>query len=69
MNVITCKNCGKPIVLLNVKGKGMTCDLPAIRFTHKVNGKDKVVSVNGEILKGVISPEGEELGYTPHKCK
>ncbi len=70
MNTLTCKRCGQQVVLLNTpKGKGIVCSLPAIRFTHKVNGKDKVISVNGETLKGTISPEGEEWGFIPHECK
>lgn len=69
MNAMTCKKCGQPVVLINTtKGKGMICSLPAVRFTHKVNGKDKIVSINGEILKGTVG-EGDELGYTPHDCK
>ena len=70
MTIMTCKKCGQPVVLLKTtKGNTVVCDLPAIKFTHNLKGKNKVISVNGEVLKGTVGPEGEELGYTPHECK
>lgn len=37
-----------------------------VKFTYQVGGKDRIVTGNGEVLTGVISDDGDEIGYVSH---
>lgn len=61
-----CRSCGAEILFIK-SSKGMhPVDAEEIHFEYKLNGPDRVVTGNGEVLPGVISPEGSERGFRSH---
>lgn len=53
MNKATCRGCGAPIVWIKTPaGKAMPCDPAPVYYKATPDGKDKVVTTRGEVVKG-----------------
>lgn len=62
-----CKSCGAPIIWIKtLKGKNMPCNAEKVRFNYRLGAKDRVVTMNGEVLSAEIREDGEEQGYISH---
>lgn len=61
-----CRSCGAEILFIKSRNSMHPVDAEEIRFEYKLNGKDRIVTGNGEILPGVISPKGSERGFRSH---
>lgn len=65
-----CKSCGADIIYIKTpKGKTMPCDAEQKTYIQDDNGKDVIITPNGEVIKCYISGDMRYvtgIGYTPH---
>ena len=64
-----CKFCRKEIVYIKAGGKMKPVNPHPVRFDYLLDGPDKVITENGEILRAVISEAGAEIGYRDHSTE
>lgn len=61
-----CKSCGAEILFIKSSRGLHPVDAEEIRFDYKLNGPDRIVTGNGEVLTGVVSDQGKERGFRSH---
>lgn len=65
-----CKSCGAEIVWIRMKtGKAMPCDKPQVMFRGKRNGRERVVTDDGEVIAcEIVDSAGAAtgIGRVPH---
>lgn len=65
-----CRGCGRRILWIKTKaGKNMPVDTNIIHYRKDLDGKDKIVTQDGDVVTGTIldtPQEGEEMGYISH---
>jgi len=50
-----CKSCGAPITWIKTKnGRVMPCDVPAVDYQDNYNGKDLIITEDGQVIRGTI---------------
>lgn len=66
----TCRACGAPIVWIKTPaGKDMPCDATPVFYQAKKNGRQKIVTKNGEVIACEIVSDPDKAtgtGYIPH---
>lgn len=66
-NKTKCKSCGAFIIWIKtIKGKSMPCNAGKVFYIENVNGKDIIVTPNGEVVRGDINENGTKEGYISH---
>lgn len=70
----TCRYCGKKIIWMQTRaGKNMPCNPEAICYKISEDGKEKIVTQNGDVISAerVHGHEADGIGYIPHfaSCK
>ena len=72
-DIATCKKCKKPIkFVITKRNKRMPVEPNTIDYIIDKGGKTNILSISGEIIRGVICAPGEGTkGYIPHfsRCK
>lgn len=64
---LKCRSCGAPIIFIaSKKGHRIPCDAQPVKFRCFLGGPDKIVTMNGEVITGKISEDGDETGYVSH---
>lgn len=70
MKTTTCKACGRPIVWIRTtKGKSMPCDAEPVAYKEVKGGKEKIVTLNGEVISCTFDAEPDDMtgiGYISH---
>ncbi len=69
MNEATCRGCGAPVVWIRTSGgKSMPCDSSPICYKAVTGGKDKIVTIRGEVVRGIVvnGAGTANVGYRPH---
>ena len=70
MSRAKCRGCGAPILwITTTAGRSMPCDPVVVSYNPLPDGKDKIVTPNGEVVSCEIvasSPEAAGVGYRPH---
>ena len=62
-----CKKCGASILFIRTTaGKNMPVNARVVFFNPDDQGKDRIMTEHGELLRATISTDGERLGYMPH---
>ena len=65
-----CGGCGCRILWIRTKaGKNMPCNPTMLNYRKDAEGKEKIVTPNGEVITGItgVSPEeADGIGYTSH---
>jgi hypothetical protein len=64
-----CKSCGAPIIWIRSfggAGKPMPCDQMPLRYRPDANGGSVLVTGAGRVVRGVLDPDSEMVGYTSH---
>ena len=65
-----CGGCGCRILWIRTKaGKNMPCNPTILNYRKDAEGKEKIVTPNGEVITGStgVSPEeADGIGYTSH---
>ena len=68
-----CKACGREIIwIMSPSGKAIPCDVPAVTYRKVDKAKDKVVTLNGEVVsctfpfQNDVEYAPEAFGYVPH---
>lgn len=70
-----CTSCGAQIIWIRTPGgKSMPCDLKPVSYINAGNGKERVVTPNGQVISCNITEDilhSEGYGYIPHwsTCK
>lgn len=69
-NLGKCRSCGERIRFVRMKsGKSMPVNESLVNYKLEYNGKDKIVTPNGEIvscISGVEIAEADGYGYVSH---
>ena len=65
-----CRSCGQQVILIKtVAGKNMPCNPQLVTYRHG-DGKEKIVTPNGEVLSGELVGAGTQdatgIGYISH---
>lgn len=69
MNKAICRGCGAPIIWIKTTaGKAMPCDPSPVYYKPVPGGKDKIVTLQGEVVSCeiVAGADATDAGYRPH---
>ena len=65
-----CRGCGQEIIFIKASsGRSIPCDPKPVPYVRKVYGRDSLVTVFGEVIRGTIvedRAEADGLGYITH---
>lgn len=65
-----CKSCGAEIIWIKTaNGKSMPCDPDQTTYVEAKDGKDTIITANGQVLKCILTGDMRRvtgIGYIPH---